>query len=255
MLIFILYSIKSANSEGHMKEYNNLIKVDREKELIWQEVAKQVAHEIRTPLSSMKLNIQHLQRIANREGKVELSKMDKIGKALVQQIDNLANIATVFSHYAELPKPYFELVCLNDICKNAFTTFAEHEHCSFNIDIPNSPIYAHVDRHYLMRILNNLLKNAVQAIPMDRSGEIRLQLTDIPEKDTVQIRVFDNGRGISIDERDHIFEPHFTTKKSGTGLGLALTKNFVARMNGNIHFQTSINEGTVFIVELPINHG
>lgn len=233
-----------------MSKIEDQIDLKKEKEAIWQEVARQVAHEIRTPLSSMKLNIQHLQRMANREGKVDLPQIERVGAALIQQIDNLAEIATVFSNYADLPTPIFEKISLNQLCKNVFITFGEHQKACFHLELPEDEIFVYGDKNYIVRILNNILKNAVQAIPEDRQARIQM---DLQRKNKhVQIRITDNGCGISEEERELIFTPHFTTKKSGTGLGLAIVRNIVEKLNGQVFFHSAVDKGSLFVVELPI---
>lgn len=233
-----------------MSKVDDHIDRNKEKEAIWREVAKQVAHEIRTPLSSMKLNIQHLQRMATREGKVDLPQIERVGGALIQQIDNLAQIASVFSNYAELPKPVFEKISLNQLCKNAFITFGEHQKTCFHLELPEEEIFVQADKNYLLRILNNILKNAVQAIPEGRDARIQMNLQR--KNKHAQIKITDNGCGISEEEREFIFIPHFTTKKSGTGLGLAIVKNIVEKLNGQVYFHSAVDKGSLFVVELPI---
>lgn len=226
-----------------------------EKQAIWKEVAKQMAHEINTPLSSMKLNLQYLQRIAAREGHVSLTQMDAIGNALIQQIDNLSEIASIFGEYAQLPKPNNVVVSLNKMVQHAYVTFNDHKSIHLEIDLPKHDIQILGDENCILRTLNNLLKNAIQAIPSERLGIVRILLSMDESSKMAILKVMDNGKGIPEDERSKIFEPHFTTKKSGMGLGLAIVKNIIDSMNGDIFFHSSLDRGTVFIIELPMYEG
>lgn len=224
---------------------------EEDKAAIWSEVAKQIAHEINTPLSSMKLNIQYLQRIAEKEGKVSLSQMDNIGSALIQQIENLAEIATIFGEFAELPQPNLHPISLNDLVHHAFVTFSDHERIQLEHNTPHEEIFILGDKSYIMRLLNNLLSNAIQAIPKNKKGVIRLILEKNISESEVILKVMDNGVGIPESERPIIFQPHFTTKKSGMGLGLAIVKKIVEQLGGKISFHSSVNRGTVFVVQFP----
>ncbi len=227
--------------------------MEDDKAAIWSEVAKQIAHEINTPLSSMKLNIQYLQRIAEKEGKVSLSQMDNIGRALIQQIENLSEIASIFGEFAQLPKPNLSPISLNELVRHAYVTFSDHERIQLELNVPHQEIMIEGDKSYIMRILNNLLSNAIQAIPTNTKGIIRLILEKNVSESEVILKVMDNGVGIPEGERHIIFQPHFTTKKSGMGLGLAIVKKIVEQLNGKISFHSSVNRGTVFVIQFPIH--
>ncbi|MFN8237585.1 MAG: HAMP domain-containing sensor histidine kinase [Chitinophagales bacterium] len=220
-----------------------------EREGAWREMAKQVAHEIKNPLTPMKLSIQHLQR-ALRDDSPDIKEMtEKISQRLIEQIDNLSNIATAFSDFAKMPQGSFEKIDSVPLLMSTIELFRELD--NIEISVSSIPEHAYVfgDREQLMRVFTNVIKNATQAIPESKEGRIEIEVKEI--EDSFIFTVKDNGVGISEEKRTHIFEPNFTTKSSGTGLGLAISKNIVERMNGKIWFDSIINDHTVFYIQLP----
>lgn len=221
-----------------------------ERESAWREMAKQVAHEIKNPLTPMKLSVQHLQR-AYRDKSVNLDEiMQRFSHTLVEQIDTLSSIATEFSNFAQMPKANFEVLDLTAIVKSIVDLYRETEKVKvyFNDKINGScDVYA--DREQMLRVFTNLVKNAMQAIPEEREGVVEVKLHSENEKYVVAVK--DNGQGISAERVQKIFTPNFTTKTGGTGLGLAMVKNIVENSNGEIWFETIENTGTTFFVALP----
>lgn len=243
-----------------IREYNSLIEkleesarllAQTEREVAWREMAKQVAHEIKNPLTPMKLAIQYMEMSIDRlgeEGTEDLIK--KTCHTLVEQIDNLSKIASEFSSFAKMPKPQNEFIILNDLVASVHDLFTRSDNSKFNLYIPIDEIYVYADRSHLLRVLNNLLKNAVQSIPEGRKGEISLRLTR--EGNIAKINVADNGVGISEEMQKKVFSPNFTTKTSGTGLGLAISKSIIESFGGKIYFETIPDKGTDFCFELPV---
>ncbi|MGQ9847882.1 MAG: sensor histidine kinase, partial [Bacteroidales bacterium] len=215
-------------------------------EATWRDIAKQIAHEIKNPLTPMKLNIQYLLKIKNEQGKVSDEILKNTMHSLLEQIDSLSTIATAFSTFANLPKPHFEQINLNDIITKTAILFQSPD-CFIETFLPPYPCFINGDKEYIKRILTNLITNAIQAIPSERKKKISISLE---HKYTLAIiSISDNGIGISPEIEDKIFKPSFTTKSSGMGMGLSLVKNMVEAMNGKIFFTTTLNVGTTFYVE------
>ena len=223
-----------------------------ERELAWREMAKQVAHEIKNPLTPMKLSIQHMQHaIRSRPEEVD-NVVNRVSNTLIEQIDALAQIANEFSNFANMPKPENEKVVLNEIVASSHDLFRKREVMDINLYVPIDEIYVFADKNHLFRVLNNLIKNAIQAIPNSRRGKINIKL--FKENNRAIIEVSDNGTGIPDNMKDKVFYPNFTTKSSGTGLGLAISANIIESFNGNIYFETEMNRGTDFYITLPLMH-
>jgi len=221
-----------------------------QRESAWREMAKQVAHEIKNPLTPMKLNIQLLKRVVNTNPEQAQKMVAKASNALIEQIDSLAKIASEFSNFAKMPMANNEKICLNELVENAYELFKEEENVQLSLDLHARDCFIWADKTQIMRVLNNLIKNAIQAIPEDQPGLIGIQLGCTST--TAIIKVSDNGIGIPEEQAEDIFVPNFTTKSSGTGIGLAMSKKIVEMSKGFIYFESTVGEGTEFIVELPL---
>ena len=240
-------------------DYNNLTKeLDRsagllaktERDMAWREMAKQVAHEIKNPLTPMKLSIQYLDRTAKDHPDRAQELIPRISATLIEQIDNLSQIANEFSNFASMPQASNEKVILNEIVETIHDLFRKRDDMDINLIEPIDDLYVFADKNHLVRILNNLLKNAIQAIPENRRGKIEIELKR-SENDAV-IRISDNGTGIPDNMKDKVFTPNFTTKSSGTGLGLAISANMIDSFNGRIYFETRVGYGTDFFISIPL---
>lgn len=240
-------------------EYNKMLKelensaellARSERESAWRDMAKQVAHEIKNPLTPMRLSIQHLQRAiqTNAPNVQELTR--RVSDTLLEQIDNLANIASEFSNFAVMPKAVNEVLCLNDVLENVTALFNENEEADISIQLPDEKIHVYADKNQLIRVFNNLIKNAIQAIPNNREGKIEVSLSMGEHRAIVKVK--DNGSGIDDDKKEKVFVPNFTTKSSGMGIGLAMSKNIVESAGGYIWFESVVNEGTTFFIEFPV---
>jgi two-component system nitrogen regulation sensor histidine kinase NtrY len=219
-----------------------------EREQAWREMAKQVAHEIKNPLTPMRLSVQSFQRKFDPEDPKIHQKVDEYTKTLIQQIDTMSSIASAFSNFAKMPAQQNEMLNVVEITRLAMDIFnEEYIHVSFE----KEEIIAKFDRTQLIRVITNLVKNAIQAIPNDQIQRIDVRVFEQNEK--VMITVKDNGIGITKENTPKIFEPKFTTKTSGMGLGLGMVKNIVETYNGSITFTSEENEGTTFIVAFPKN--
>ncbi len=220
-----------------------------QRESAWREMAKQIAHEIKNPLTPMKLNIQLLERVVNTNPEKAQKMVERVSKTLIEQIDSLAHIASEFSNFAKMPKANKEKLNINELVSNAYSLFKEEENMQVFLDMTEEECFVFADKTQIMRVLNNLLKNAIQAIPDDQPGIVKVALTCMSNK--VLIRVSDNGCGIPKAQEDDIFVPNFTTKSSGTGIGLAMSKTIVEMAKGRIYFTSEEGKGTDFFVELP----
>ncbi len=221
-----------------------------ERESAWREMAKQVAHEIKNPLTPMKLSIQHLQRIWKDDAPDMDQKVERLTQTIIEQIDTLSSIATEFSNFAKMPKANLEKINVQEILLNSIALFQDSEniHIDFeNKTTDNAIVLA--DKEQLLRVFNNLIKNAIQAIPEERKGEIEISLKE--ENEFYIISIKDNGIGIEEEALDKIFVPNFTTKTGGMGLGLAMVKSIIESSNGKIRFETNPPEGSTFFVAIP----
>lgn len=222
-----------------------------EREGAWREMAKQVAHEIKNPLTPMRLSLQHLQQSIRRGDENLTDKMQRTAALLIQQIDALSAMAEEFSSFAKMPDPVLDNHDLVQLLGDA-VNLMEKEHSSpLQWTQPYEEMRVRVDAHQLGRVFNNLIKNAIQSIPEDRMGHIKVELSR--EGSVAQVRITDNGKGIADELKDKIFSPNFSTKNSGMGLGLAMTKKMVEQFGGQIWFRSELGQGTIFYVSLPLS--
>ncbi len=244
-----------------VSEYNRMIKelsksaellAKSERESAWREMAKQVAHEIKNPLTPMKLSVQHLQRTWKDNAPDMDKKMERLTQTIIEQIETLSSIATEFSNFAKMPKTNLEKINVQEVLLNSIALFHDSEtaHISFKNENEHDSLVL-ADKEQLLRVFNNLLKNAVQAIPENQEGKIDVILKK--ENQQILISISDNGTGINEDIMDKIFVPNFTTKTGGMGLGLAMVKNILENAGGKIWFETQADLGTTFYVSLPID--
>ncbi len=223
-----------------------------ERESAWREMAKQVAHEIKNPLTPMKLNIQQFQRTWSLDLPDAKERLDRFSNGLVEQIDALSRIAGEFSDFAQMPRAQAEQVDLREVANTATALFAADPGAEVVLQLGPSPT-VHVDREHLLRTFTNLIKNAVQAMPEGCSGHVEVILREEGNRAVIEVR--DNGTGIAEADRDHIFEPRFTTKSSGMGLGLSIVQRMMESAGGRVWFETATEPGkagTSFFVELPL---
>jgi two-component system, NtrC family, nitrogen regulation sensor histidine kinase NtrY len=219
-----------------------------EREQAWREMAKQVAHEIKNPLTPMRLTVQSFQRKFDPNDPNIQEKINEFSNMLIQQIDTLSTIASAFSNFANMPLQNREEIDVVQVVKKALDIFTE-DYISF---FPKKPsIVAKMDKTQVIRIVTNLVKNATQSL--DDVENKKLEVTVSEDDENVCITIADNGKGISEEDAVRVFEPKFTTKTSGMGLGLAMVKNIVDAYEGSVTFTSQTNVGTVFIVKLPKN--
>jgi nitrogen fixation/metabolism regulation signal transduction histidine kinase len=213
-------------------------------------MARQVAHEIKNPLTPMKLGIQHFQRTWSPEAPDAAERLERFSKAMVDQIDALSNIAGEFSNFAQMPRAHEEDLDLADVADGAMAVIsAAEKHFTLDRRTPG-PLPIRADREQLLRVFNNLLKNAEQSIPEGRVPNITVVLRRTDEQVIAEVR--DNGSGIAGADQERIFRPNFTTKSSGMGLGLAMVQRIVEGAGGKVWFETREGQGTTFFVALPL---
>ncbi|MFN7331468.1 MAG: sensor histidine kinase, partial [Flavobacterium sp.] len=249
--------------EDNSREINSLIKaynamVDKleesasmlaqsEREQAWREMAKQVAHEIKNPLTPMRLTVQSFQRKFDENDPNLRQKLNDYTKTLIQQIDTMTAVASAFSNFASMPAQQNETLNVVEVVEFSLDIFNE-DFIEFQSAEPE--IITVMDRTQLIRIITNLVKNAIQAIP-EMQEEKRIQVSVYQNWEGVVILVKDNGVGIDPDYQERIFEPKFTTKTSGMGLGLGIIKNIIENYKGTITFESESYKGTTFKVTLP----
>ncbi|MBE0639303.1 MAG: GHKL domain-containing protein [Bacteroidales bacterium] len=220
-----------------------------ERESAWREMAKQVAHEIKNPLTPMKLSVQHLQRAWTQDSPNWAGRLDKFTQTMIEQIDALSIIATEFSDFAKMPATRKQAVNVVDIMQTTINLFRNYVNITITLSFSEEQVIVFADKDQLLRAFNNLIKNAVQAIGRKSSGTINVEVKK--ENQQCIIKVSDNGMGISPELTEKIFSPYFTTKTSGMGLGLAIVKSIIANSDGQISFESKQGSGTVFTISLP----
>ena len=217
-----------------------------EREQAWREMAKQVAHEIKNPLTPMRLTVQSFERKFDPEDPNIKEKLAEYSQTLIQQIDVMSSIASAFSDFAKMPTQKREKIEVISVVKLALDIFNED---AVKYYPKQKELYANLDKTQLIRIVTNLVKNALQASENNENPSIDVKV--FSEGNDVKITISDNGKGIYEDVKDLIFEPKFTTKSSGMGLGLPMIKNIIEAYDGAISFTSKEGIGTVFTVILP----
>lgn len=240
--------IKAYNAMVDELEISAIKLAQGEREEAWREMAKQVAHEIKNPLTPMRLTVQSFQRKFDPNDADVKQKMKDYSETLIQQIDTMNAVASAFSNFASMPAQQNETLNVVEVVELAMDIFNE-EYIVFEKDAPE--IISKIDRTQLIRIITNLVKNAIQSIPEQQENKaISVKVKKV--SDNVFIIVKDNGIGIQPKDINRIFEPKFTTKSSGMGLGLGIIKNIIENYKGTITFDTEFGKGTTFTVSLPI---
>jgi nitrogen fixation/metabolism regulation signal transduction histidine kinase len=214
-------------------------------------MAKQIAHEIKNPLTPMKLNVQQLQKSWKDHEKDFDKHLNKFTENQIEHIDNLSSIATEFSHFARMPKASPTETDLVNQINSVAELYKNISNINLEVNchgIKKAIVYA--DKEQMNSMFSNLLRNAVQAVPSSRKGKISISLSIKDNKALITIK--DNGVGIPEALKDKLFSPNFTTKSSGMGLGLAIVKRIVETANGRVWFESSVDVGTVFNIEYPV---
>lgn len=242
-----IYTLISAYNSMVDKLEESAVKLaTSEREQAWREMAKQVAHEIKNPLTPMRLSVQSFQRKFDPEDPTIHQKVDEFSQTLITQIDTMSSIASAFSNFAKMPAQQHENLNVPKVVKLALDIFNE-DYIRYSAE--TEEIMAKFDRAQLIRVVTNLVKNAVHAVQEVEHPAVLVTVSE--EEGEVVVCVSDNGIGIGQENLDKIFEPKFTTKSSGMGLGLAMVKNIVEGYKGNISLSSKLNKGTIFKVRFP----
>jgi signal transduction histidine kinase len=220
-----------------------------ERESAWRDLAQQIAHEIKNPLTPMKLNIQHLLRkMEAQDADVQLLAQKSL-PSLIEQIDALARMANEFARFAKLPEPNFEKIELGTFISQTIALLDEDQ-TMIHFQVPGSTLWINADKDMLSQVFHNLLLNARQATDLNPEPRIEIQLQI--KKESVEIGIRDNGIGISKEQQERIFTPYFTTKSSGSGIGLSVVRQIIEKHNGEIRFESKEGVGTIFYIGLNL---
>jgi len=249
---------RSKEVKSLVESYNNMVEMldknvkelsKSNKEQAWRQMAKQVAHEIKNPLTPMKLSVQSFERNFDEKEDKNEEKVQEFTQTIIQQIDTMSSIASAFSNFSEMPIQQGDKTNIVKAIKLALEIFKD-ANITFKSDFDK--IIINIDKPQIVRIMTNLIKNSIQACQNVSSPKISVTLKQ--KEKVVEIRVKDNGQGIPKEIRPNIFEPNFTTKSSGMGLGLGMVKNLVNSYDGKIDFETKIQKGTTFKITFPLSN-
>lgn len=220
--------------------------VKQQREAAWRDLARQVAHEIKNPLTPIKL---HLQKLELEFGKHEPnSKTLQSIKAVLEQVDIIRDIASSFSSFAQMPEVKLQLVSVQEVVKRSIPVFSNFEHVQFSMTLPEAPIQLMLDESLLNRILGNLYLNSIQA-KADRPLSVEVKVLE--ESGKVTITILDNGSGMDAETVKKVFIPYFSTKQTGSGLGLVVAKQGIEQMGGSIECFSELDNGTSFVITFP----
>ncbi len=222
-----------------------------ERETAWREMARQVAHEIKNPLTPMKLSVQYLEKAWKENVPDWHERLERFSKIMIDQIENLSAIASEFSDFAQMPAGSSELIDIRSFLPDVTELFNGYDHVEIRLNIidNNKPLYVKADRKHLLRVFNNLIKNAIQSYEKNQTALVEIHCSS--EEEQCAISVTDYGCGITERAKENIFNPYYTTKAKGMGLGLAMVKNIVESMNGSISFTSTEGKGSSFVIRLP----
>jgi two-component system nitrogen regulation sensor histidine kinase NtrY len=240
-----------------VREYNKMVLDLKESRLnlslaertgAWREMAKQVAHDIKNPLTPMKLNLQYLQRAVEENDPDLDEKYKKVSKSLLRQIETLTEMANNFSNFAKAPEATPEILKVNEELDQLIELYNATESIEFQKNYSgNAEIL--MDKNHFLRALGNIIKNATQAIPAGEKGTVFIEVKHI--EDRIIIAISDNGLGISREVEPLIFVPNFSSKTSGSGLGLSIARTMIENAGGSIRFISKPGQGTTFFIEFP----
>lgn len=220
-----------------------------QKEIAWREVAQQVAHEIKNPLTPMKLSLQQLE-LEMLRGSQNKEKSQKSIQVILRQIDILNDIAGSFSNFAKMPAPEITSLNVTELLRKTVGLYSNHNDAHIDCEFPED-IFVKGDESIILRAFSNVILNSIQS--KRQLGTINLNITASYDLKDCIISFRDNGIGISDENKNNVFRPYFTTKSAGAGLGLAIVKQTLELCNSSIWFETEIGRGTVFYIQLPLD--
>lgn len=236
--------IKTYNSMIDKLEESSYLLKQQERSASWRELASQVAHDINNPLTPMKLSIQYLQKILHEKPELFYQKFQKLAPSLISQIDTISNIASELNNYSKPTPNKKEKTDIVLCVKNAINVFENANDIKIQLVAPQQAIYVMGNKSLFTRIFNNIIKNSFQAVKNKEDGKISIAIKT--DSETCAVSITDNGCGIKDEDKDKIFNPRFTTKQEGNGIGLAIVKTIIETYGGEINFLSKENEGTTF---------
>jgi two-component system, NtrC family, nitrogen regulation sensor histidine kinase NtrY len=255
----IIWARKGDEIGDLVSEYNRMIDelalsadllAKSERESAWREMAKQVAHEIKNPLTPMKLSVQYIYKAWKDNAPDWDSRFQRFTQTVIEQIDALSHIAAAFSDFAKMPRSEMHPLDLGEAVSNAIATFTGNK-STIQLDYDKDKEYRVLaDKRQIIRVFNNLITNAEQAIGSQEGGQISICIKQDEGKFVVTVK--DNGPGIPDEQKPRIFTPNFSTKSEGMGLGLAMVKSIVEGHGGTIWFESAHGQGATFFFELPV---
>jgi two-component system, NtrC family, nitrogen regulation sensor histidine kinase NtrY len=255
LINFIRLEDENQNSVGYVLVFDNLTKLEKMQRMAaWREVARRIAHEIKNPLTPIQLSAQRLRRRYPEILAEKDSIFDQCTATIIDQVDELKRLVDEFSQFARMPKVHKAPADLARLAEQTLVLFkAAHKHITFSCrKLVSIPVFS-FDAEQIKRCIINLIDNAVAVLPDGGTIDIELALDE--NKESVFIKVYDNGPGTSKEDKLKLFEPYFSTKKTGTGLGLAIVSTIVSDHNGYIRVQDNVPHGSIFIIELPLSPG
>jgi signal transduction histidine kinase len=244
--------VRAYNRMLEKLEESKIALSNSEKQTAWREMAKQVAHEIKNPLTPMKLSIQQLQRTLPADNPKSKQRIERALNSLNEQIDNISEIANSFSEFAKMPVPTSEDFDLVEVIQKVADLYTTNKNSDFQLNFLQPKLLVRGDRQLMSRVLTNLIINGLQAVPIDKRPKIEISAYKNDENSFAIVEVKDNGAGVPEEVHEKVFVPNFSTKVGGSGLGLALAKRGIEHGGGNIWFETEANVGTAFYVDLPL---
>ncbi|PLY02607.1 MAG: PAS domain-containing sensor histidine kinase [Desulfuromonas sp.] len=254
-LLINVTTLRDENHEfmGTVVVFDDLTQIVKAQRMAaWREVARRIAHEIKNPLTPIQLSAQRLRRRYLQTFSEDDTVFDDCTQMIIQQVDELKEMVNEFSNFARLPASHPAPNLLNDLVSETLVLYAEgHRPIGFDfIAGENVPVF-NFDREQIKRVVINLLENAVSAVSPE-TGHIQLSTEFNPTLKIVTLIISDNGCGIPAQDKPRLFEPYFSTKKTGTGLGLTIVSTIISDHNGYIRIRDNHPHGTRFVVELPV---
>jgi len=237
--------------QGSVITFDDLTELLRAKKAeTWQDVARKIAHEVKNPLTPIKLSAERLRKKYLEKAPDFDRVFDESSQTIIQQVDGLKGLLDEFAEFARLPRPNPVPQRLEPVIDSVIQLYAAaHREVRFAKDIPSDLPELPLDREQMKRVFINLFKNAVEVL--ESGGDIQVTARPTGKDGMVRIEVADNGPGISVEDVSRLFEPYFSRKKKGGGLGLAIVERIIADHNGSIHAEQNQPHGARFIIELP----
>jgi len=252
--IFITSLQYAENFMGTLVVFDDLTEIARaQKTLAWQEVARRIAHEIKNPLTPIKLSTEHMiKKWLNRDedfGKV----FDRSTRTIIKEVESLKRLVDEFSRFGKMPEIKKAPVLLFPIIESAVNLYKDYKGLKIHVSAKGDAVPVELDEEQFKRVLINIVDNAIQA--MQNQGRIDIMVQYDVLSNRVYVDIADNGPGIREEDREKLFLPYFSTRRDGTGLGLAIASRVVTEHRGYIRVMDNRPSGTIFRIELPIKEG